>query len=133
MTGMNVACDDIETYENRNVCDAAVVRPISTTSTNLGDSTYTTNTDVHDGVKIALDLVQIRDAFEKGSFVKDIHRSGENSLVYHDGIVVRTRSLQGFSIVALSHYWKCRRNRLSISTVTVYEIRIINILMEMPV
>ena len=100
MTGMDITCDDIGTYKNLDVCDVAVVRPVSDTPTNIGDGIYTTTTYVDDRAKIALDLEQIRDALEEGSLqlAKDIYHFGENSKVYDDnGIAIGKRSLRGFS------------------------------------
>jgi hypothetical protein len=100
MTGMDVSCDDIGTFGERDVCDAAVVRPVSDTPTNLGDGIYTTTTYVDDRAKIAVDLVEIQDALERGAIelAQAIYRDGENSNVYDDdGIEVGKRSLQGFS------------------------------------
>lgn len=100
LTGMDVRCDDIGTYRNRDVCNAAVVSPVVDTPTNLGEGIYTTTTYVEDRAKIAVDLVHIQDALESGNLdlARIIYREGENSKIYDEnGIETGHRSLQKFS------------------------------------
>lgn len=121
LPGLKINCNDVGLYKSRSVCNSSqnangdeggkedndnggnyeAISPHTETSTSLSNGLYTTTTYVQDRANIAIDLKDIINALNSGSYdlARILYQKGENSVVYNDkGIEIGQRSIASFSL-----------------------------------
>eukprot|EP00547_Thalassionema_nitzschioides_P018160 CAMPEP_0194239472 /NCGR_PEP_ID=MMETSP0158-20130606/5916_1 /TAXON_ID=33649 /ORGANISM="Thalassionema nitzschioides, Strain L26-B" /LENGTH=2221 /DNA_ID=CAMNT_0038973949 /DNA_START=97 /DNA_END=6759 /DNA_ORIENTATION=+ len=117
LPGLKIKCNDVGAYKSRGVCsnngndngdegddgtgEYEVISPHPETPSSLSNGLYTTTTYVQDRANIAIDLKDITDALNSGSYdlARILYQKGENSNIYNDkGIRIGERSIASFSV-----------------------------------